>query len=50
MSVAAKAAGLREGDGLVEDFVTIYKEGESELPLSFQIKVDSHEPSTIGMG
>ena len=31
---------VSEGAGIVEDFITIFKEGKSELPISFSIGVD----------
>ena len=31
---------VMEGDGTVENFITIFRDGESELPLSFTIGVD----------
>ena len=33
---------LREGDGVVEDFFAVIRETESELPISFGIKVNDN--------
>lgn len=29
-----------EAAGIIDDFITIYREGESEVPLSFNIEVN----------
>ena len=42
-------ASLSEGDGFVEDFFVVKKQAESELPLSFSIKVDTHGSSELGI-
>ena len=42
-----EAKGLREGDGFVEDFFIVRKETESELPITFSIKV-TDEIAKIG--
>lgn len=31
---------VSEAAGIVDDFITVYREGESEVPLSFNIEVD----------
>ena len=35
-----RSKSVMEGDGTVENFITIFRDGESELPLSFTIGVD----------
>ena len=41
---------VSEDAGLVEDFITVYKERESELPLSFILKVDVSSDVTAVLG
>lgn len=31
---------VSEAAGIIDDFITIYREGESEVPLSFNIDVN----------
>ena len=41
ISVTILTENVRESDGVIENFITITKEGESEIPLDFSIIVKS---------
>ena len=47
---AVSSQSVSEGDGLVEDFITISKDGKSELPLSFTIGVAQDGQTTAQQG
>ena len=39
--MAVLRGDVRESDGVIENFITITKEGQSEIPLEFSISVNS---------